>query len=681
MMSTRRKAARTIRVVLSLLVLMAGVATPTPQLARAQSKTFASANEGFAYQWDYSDRAVADGTVARTWLWGPAPLGPARPERMAGSSPRGPAPADYHLVQYFDKARMEFNGKESIVTNGRLVIEMMSGSIQTGLAGDEFFPFLPYRLAIAGDTQVGAAHPNTPTYASLFSIATIGGNGKRAAPLPRGTRITRTYDRSGTIGTLPANVVASTLMPTVSTFYPPGDPSGHNIPNVFADFLIQKGPVSNGPLGQYRTDYLFENNNWVIAVGLPITEPYWAQIRVGGKDSWVMFQAFERRILTYNPSTADRLWRVEMGNVGQHYKDWRPEPLQATPLGGVRVILSSINATAEVCLSYTNIDAPCPGNEFVVLPRVFLTSLSPENSWAKTKLNGWMLLHSDNVIYDMQSSAMLVFKRIDNSVDSVNQWSGRVDYLHAPKRRMQVETNKGLVTTIGTRFSIVVTNTVQVGEAALSIAVPSQGGSVMLQPPSPGPGLPAPAPIVIQSGQVLIVVEGPSGSFSYIIQLISAAEEQYWSEKVNRLRSIPELEVLMRGSEVPDGPTATPVPPSNTATPVNTPIETIPSAIPTGVPTQTPGGPTATPVPPSNTAIPTNTATNTVIISPPPVPSIVLTIVPNTATSTATDTPTNTATNTPTDTPTNTATSTATDTPTSTATSTADPTQAARSSW
>jgi hypothetical protein len=690
-MSAQRKAPR-FRVEVCLLVLIAGIVAPiSQQPTRAQSRTFAGANEGFTYQWDYSDRAVADGTVARTWLWGPAPLGAARPERMVGSPARGTSPADYHFVQYFDKARMEFNAKESIITNGRLVVEMMSGSIQTGLTGDEYFPFLPYRLPIAGDTQVGAAHLNTPTYASLFSIATIGGNGARATPIAVGTRITATYAKSGVVGTLPANAVASNLMPIVGTFYPQGDPNGHNIPNVFADFLTQKGPVSNGPPGQYRTDYLFENNNWVIAVGLPITEAYWAQVRIGGKDTWVMFQAFERRILTYNPSAADPLWRVEMGNVGQHYKDWRPEPLEANPFGGITVVQSSTNATAEVCLSYTTIDAPCPRNEFVVLPRVFLTTLRPENSWARTKLNGWMLLHSDNVIYDMQSSAVLVFKSIDNAVESVLQRSGRVDYLHATKRRMQVETNQGLVTTNGTRFSLVVTDTAQVGEAALRIAVPRLGGSVTLQPPTPEPGVPAPAPIVVQSGQVLIVFQGSSssgsgsgsGPGSYIIQPMSAAEEQYWVEKVNRLRSMPGLEVLVMRSGVSGGPTptATTVPSASTATPIDTPSDTTPSAIATRVPTQTPGGPTATPVPPSNTATRTNTATNTVTSTPTIVPIIVpntpttipLTIVPNTATNTPTDTPTNTATSTATNTP--------TDTPTSTATSIPDPTQAARSSW
>jgi hypothetical protein len=33
-------------------------------------------------------------------------------------------------------------------------------------------------------------------------------------------------------------------------------------------------------------------------------------------------QAFERRVLTYNPDNSDG-WKVEAGNVGQHYYQWR----------------------------------------------------------------------------------------------------------------------------------------------------------------------------------------------------------------------------------------------------------------------------------------------------------------------------------------------------------------------
>lgn len=45
-------------------------------------------------------------------------------------------------------------------------------------------------------------------------------------------------------------------------------------------------------------------------------------MRVSGELRWVLVQAFERRILTYTPDN-DPSWRVEMGNVGRHYYEWR----------------------------------------------------------------------------------------------------------------------------------------------------------------------------------------------------------------------------------------------------------------------------------------------------------------------------------------------------------------------
>ena len=77
--------------------------------------------------------------------------------------------------------------------------------------------------------------------------------------------------------------------------------------------------------------------NWVFAMGYPITEPYWTQIRVAGRRYRVLFQAFERRVLTFNPANP-AAFQVEMGNVGLHYRDWRYAPLPTgcptTPVRG-----------------------------------------------------------------------------------------------------------------------------------------------------------------------------------------------------------------------------------------------------------------------------------------------------------------------------------------------------------
>jgi hypothetical protein len=62
--------------------------------------------------------------------------------------------------------------------------------------------------------------------------------------------------------------------------------------------------------------------DWHMSVGLPLAEPYWVRSNLAGEATWVLVQAFERRILTYTPINRPE-WRVEMGNVGRHYYTWR----------------------------------------------------------------------------------------------------------------------------------------------------------------------------------------------------------------------------------------------------------------------------------------------------------------------------------------------------------------------
>ena len=57
-------------------------------------------------------------------------------------------------------------------------------------------------------------------------------------------------------------------------------------------------------------------------LGHPISEAYWAAVRVSGQPQQVLVQLFERRVLTYNPANPPA-FQVEMGNVGRHYVDWR----------------------------------------------------------------------------------------------------------------------------------------------------------------------------------------------------------------------------------------------------------------------------------------------------------------------------------------------------------------------
>jgi hypothetical protein len=71
---------------------------------------------------------------------------------------------------------------------------------------------------------------------------------------------------------------------------------------------------------------------WFYASGLPISDAYWVRATIAGKPVDVLLQAYERRVLTYVPTNPDG-FKVEMGNIGQHYYDWRyKETANPTPI-------------------------------------------------------------------------------------------------------------------------------------------------------------------------------------------------------------------------------------------------------------------------------------------------------------------------------------------------------------
>ncbi|MDQ6692844.1 MAG: molybdate ABC transporter substrate-binding protein, partial [Chloroflexota bacterium] len=114
--------------------------------------------------------------------------------------------------------------------------------------------------------------------------------------------------------------------------------TGHNIPQVFWDYLNTSGPVWQG--GKLVTARL--NEPWFYATGYPISETYLAVVKIGGQTGVKVFiQAYQRRVLTYVP-TAPEGFQVQVSNIGQHYYDWRynnsgkpiptpTKPLQSTP--------------------------------------------------------------------------------------------------------------------------------------------------------------------------------------------------------------------------------------------------------------------------------------------------------------------------------------------------------------
>lgn len=276
------------------LIILVGVVVLTLLPSAALART--SIPEGFADPafgqiWAAADGPIAAGSASRSWTWGALP-GERRYERY------DQAPGAARLVQYFDKARMEVSDPSGdrrspwFVTCGLLVVELISGRIQ--VAATSYTQRDAANIPIAGDL---ANNPDAPTYAMLAPLTAIDGGGRVASRL--GLRVSATFGPAGA-GDDPALATPET---TIALY---DEVTGRNIPRVFERYMAQQRP---------SVDPLF-------AFGRPITEPYWTNVRVAGRSVPVLFQAFERRLLTYNPANPDP-WKVEMGNVGQHYLRWR----------------------------------------------------------------------------------------------------------------------------------------------------------------------------------------------------------------------------------------------------------------------------------------------------------------------------------------------------------------------
>lgn|GEM_PF-1461873 len=243
-----------------------------------------AAPEGFAHpaikaKWEQDEQGAASGQ--RSWMWGPGPF-------YTNYEPFMGLPQGNHLVQYFDKGRLEVNDPAGdpkspwFVTSGLLVREMVAGKAQVG--DRQTLDLGPAEVPVLGNIS------QDPTYAH-FS---------------RPPHSERSSDATGSI---------------VGCWFTPGgrkpvlDPdltlaryeqaTGHNWAKQFWSF-------ANGALG----------GRWLQILGYPITEPCAVETNIAGKSQYVLMQLFERRVLTYNPANPAAS-QVEMGNVGRHYYNWR----------------------------------------------------------------------------------------------------------------------------------------------------------------------------------------------------------------------------------------------------------------------------------------------------------------------------------------------------------------------
>lgn len=252
----------------------------------------------FAQTWQRADYPVAIGQVERSWIWGPSAFAVTREAYIETRS-------GTRAVGYFDKARLELTNPDRppqdpwSVTSGLLARELITGSLQVG--DSQFVAMAPATVPVAGDPD----DTNGPTYATLAALLA-------APPLGADQPIIQRIDRSGLL----------TEDPNLARYDVRAGPliteTGHRVASVFWDWLQMRGIVYEQ--GNIQESWLF----WppFAVTGYPITEAYWARVKVRGQQRDVLIQCFERRCLTYTPENPVS-WQVELGNVGQHYYRWR----------------------------------------------------------------------------------------------------------------------------------------------------------------------------------------------------------------------------------------------------------------------------------------------------------------------------------------------------------------------
>ncbi|HEX2910076.1 MAG TPA: glycoside hydrolase family 172 protein [Chloroflexia bacterium] len=264
----------------------------------------------FAITWNRVDKIFSDYlSPGRGYTWGP-------PVPGSATVSAEPYEKGTRKVQYFDKARMEINqpggnpGNLYYVTTGLLVKELVTGQRQDG--NNSFTQLKPSALQVAGDFNGAGANAIAPTYASFQKLVSVTPDSPNSRSPALNSLINASLSRDGTVKTSPS--------PPESRYIKAFDEvTRHNIADVFVDYGNLTGPLWNG--SRYVSGSVFFGQPLYV-LGRPISEPYWTRAVVARVERPVLVQLFERRTLTYTPANPPA-FKVEMGNVGQHYFNWR----------------------------------------------------------------------------------------------------------------------------------------------------------------------------------------------------------------------------------------------------------------------------------------------------------------------------------------------------------------------
>ena len=310
------------------LLLLAPLASAAPAATTAAEAPIAYppfADPAFQKVWERYDRPVWYGQTSRSYTWGAQQTTGMQEQYNQG-------PNGKHLVQYFDKSRMEINNPNGnpndafFVTQGLLAEDMIYGRIQVG--DSDFTPAKPAQIPF-GDLDDTA--PSSPTYASFHNLV-------NEPPIPAGNAIRAAIDRDGNV----AN--SADAHGVTSSGVLPGTTTNHSIASVFATFLTSAGPVYDAASNQNVNASIY--NPIFYVTGMPITEAYWAKVKAAGVYTDVLIQCFERRCLTFVPAY-DPAFQVQMANTGLEYYAWRyPQVFDKNPPMLSNLTITNVTATS-----------------------------------------------------------------------------------------------------------------------------------------------------------------------------------------------------------------------------------------------------------------------------------------------------------------------------------------------
>ncbi len=258
--------------------------------------------------WNRADGSILDGSEVRPFLFGAEPLAVVTEHYQDSAT-------GLRQMTYFEKGRLDILDPSEdpanpwFVSPAALVREMLSGSVEYGENERSERGLAP--IPIVGDLN----QPNAVTYATLGMLTDL--EIPLTAPLrPEGlAEMEMQAPNLSRVGD-----ALTALLSASGAFEPDGAlPVDGAAPVVVGEYdaVTQRNIAT--PFVAWRDAQGFVEN---YLLGHPLTEPYWVDTLVDGVPKRLLVQAFERRVLVYDPAQPEGT-QVDSTDVGIHYRLWR----------------------------------------------------------------------------------------------------------------------------------------------------------------------------------------------------------------------------------------------------------------------------------------------------------------------------------------------------------------------